>query len=467
MKPRILIVDDEARMQRIFEINLSPKYEVLTSGDGEEALKIAKTQNITLMVTDLKMPGMSGMTLLKEVRRVLPSLPIIIMTAYGTVESAVQAMKDGVVDYILKPIQMDEMELLIEKTLSLLRLEDENRDLRQELKSIYGPQNIVGDHPGMRKIIELIHQVAGTKATVLIKGESGTGKELVARAIHYESDRSSKPFVVINCAAIPSNLLESELFGHEKGAFTGAVKAKRGRLELADRGTLFLDEIGEMPRELQVKILRVLEEQKFQRVGGTQDVEVDNRIIAATNRDLKQAVEAGVFRDDLYYRLNVVTILIPPLRERKEDIPLLVEHFLAKHREAFKKKVGGVSEPALQRLMNYSWPGNVRELENALVRALVLCHSDCLEIGDLPEEFSDEEKGLGAKAPVDKEELKRMKKEAQQKIKEEIEKNFILEALRHGEGNILRSAVRVGMDRRQFQNLIKKYGISKRDFLNE
>ena len=467
MKPRILIVDDEARMQRIFEINLSPKYEVLTSGDGEEALKIAKTQNITLMVTDLKMPGMSGMTLLKEVRRVLPNLPIIIMTAYGTVESAVQAMKDGVVDYILKPIQMDEMELLIEKTLSLLRLEDENRDLRQELKSIYGPQNIVGDHPGMRKIIELIHQVAGTKATVLIKGESGTGKELVARAIHYESDRSSKPFVVINCAAIPSNLLESELFGHEKGAFTGAVKAKRGRLELADRGTLFLDEIGEMPRELQVKILRVLEEQKFQRVGGTQDVEVDNRIIAATNRDLKQAVEAGVFRDDLYYRLNVVTILIPPLRERKEDIPLLVEHFLAKHREAFKKKVGGVSEPALQRLMNYSWPGNVRELENALVRALVLCHSDCLEIGDLPEEFSDEEKGLGAKAPVDKEELKRMKKEAQQKIKEEIEKNFILEALRHGEGNILRSAVRVGMDRRQFQNLIKKYGISKRDFLNE
>jgi len=372
-----------------------------------------------------------------------------------------------VVDYILKPIKMDEMELLIEKTLSLLRLEDENRDLRQELKSIYGPQNIVGDHPGMRKVIELIHQVAGTKATVLIKGESGTGKELVARAIHYESDRSSKPFVVINCAAIPSNLLESELFGHEKGAFTGAVKAKRGRLELADKGTLFLDEIGEMPRELQVKILRVLEEQKFQRVGGTQDVEVDNRIIAATNKDLKQAVEAEAFRDDLYYRLNVFTIPIPPLRERKEDIPLLVEHFLAKHREAFKKKVGGVSEPALQRLMNYSWPGNVRELENALVRALVLCHSDCLEIEDLPEEFSDEEKGQGAKAPVDKEELKRMKKEAQQKIKEEIEKNFILEALRQGEGNILRSAVKVGMDRRQFQNMIKKYGISKKDFLNE
>jgi DNA-binding NtrC family response regulator len=467
MKPRILIVDDEARMQRIFEINLSPKYEVLTSGDGEEALKIARTKNVTLMITDLKMPGMSGMTLLKEVRKVLPNLPIIIMTAYGTVESAVQAMKDGVVDYILKPIKMDEMELLIEKTLSLLRLEDENRDLRQELKSIYGPQNIVGNHPAMRKVIQLIHQVAGTKATVLIKGESGTGKELVARAIHYESDRSSKPFVVINCAAIPSNLLESELFGHEKGAFTGAVKAKRGRLEVADRGTLFLDEIGEMPRELQVKILRVLEEQKFQRVGGTQDVEVDNRIIAATNKDLRHAVETGAFRDDLYYRLNVITIPIPPLRERKEDIPLLVEHFLAKHREGLKKKVSGVSELALRRLMNYSWPGNVRELENALVRALVLCHSDRIEIGDLPEELGGEEKGQEAKPPVDKEDLKRMKREAQQKIKEEIEKKFILDALRHGEGNILRSAVKVGMDRRQFQNMIKKYGISKKGFLNE
>lgn len=467
MKPRILIVDDEVRMQRIFEINLSPKYEVLTSGGGPEALKIARTQNITLMITDLKMPGMSGMTLLKEVHKFLPDLPIIIMTAYGTVESAVQAMKEGVVDYILKPIKMDQMEVLIEKTLSLLRLRDENRDLRQELKSIYGPQNIVGNHPAMNKVIQLIHQVARTKATVLVKGESGTGKELVARAIHYESDRSSKPFVVINCAAIPSNLLESELFGHEKGAFTGAVKAKRGRLELADRGTLFLDEIGEMPKELQVKILRVLEEQKFQRVGGTGDIEVDNRIIAASNKDLKQAVEAGAFRDDLYYRLNVITIPIPPLRERKEDIPLLVDHFLAKHREVFKKKVSRVSEGALQLLMNYSWPGNVRELENALVRALVLCPSDCLEVGDLPEELRGEEKGKEARVPGDKEELKRMKKEAQQRIKEEIEKKFIIEALRQGEGNILRSAVKVGMDRRQFQNLIKKYGVSKNNFMNE
>jgi DNA-binding NtrC family response regulator len=466
MKPKILIVDDEVRMQRIFEINLSPKYEVLTSGDGQEALELVKTQNITLMITDLKMPGMSGMALLKEVRRVLPDLPVIIMTAYGTVENAVQAMKEGVADYILKPIKMDEMEILIEKTLSLRRLKEENRDLRQELKTIYGPGNIVGNHPSMQKVIQLIQQVAGTKATVLVQGESGTGKELVARAIHYESDRSSKPFVVINCAAIPSNLLESELFGYEKGAFTGAVKTKRGRLELADRGTLFLDEIGEMPKELQVKILRVLEEQKIQRVGGTEDMEVDNRIIAATNKDLKQAVEAGAFRDDLYYRLNVFTVLIPPLRERKEDIPLLVEHFLAKHRETFKKKVIGVTERAFPLLMNYSWPGNVRELENFLVRGMVLCGSETIEVGDLPEELRREERGEEAKVPADKEELKRIKKQAQQKIKEEIEKKFVVEALSQGAGNIQRSAGKVGMDRRQFQNLIKKYGISKKDFGN-
>jgi transcriptional regulator with GAF, ATPase, and Fis domain len=307
--------------------------------------------------------------------------------------------------------------------------------------------------------------VAGTKATVLVQGESGTGKEIVARAIHYQSDRASKPFVVINCAAIPSNLLESELFGHEKGAFTGAIKTKKGRLELADQGTLFLDEIGEMPKELQVKILRVLEEQKFQKVGGTQDVEVDNRIIAATNKDLKQAVEGGAFRDDLFYRLNVITISIPPLRERKEDIPLLIEYFFKKHREVFKSRAVGVSEEAMKILTDYSWPGNVRELENTLVRAMILCGSDLIQPGDLPEELEREEGKEELKLPADREELKQMKKEAQQKAKEEIEKRFIIEALRQGGGNVMRSAEMVGMDRRQFQNLLRKYGISRKDFL--
>ncbi|MDO9209506.1 MAG: sigma-54 dependent transcriptional regulator [Deltaproteobacteria bacterium] len=464
MKPRILIVDDEIRMQRIFEINFSPKYEVLTCGDGEEALQVVKTKDVTLMVTDLKMPRMNGMTLLQEVRQIHPELPIIITTAYGTVEGAVQAMKEGAVDYILKPIKMDEMELLIEKTLSVCRLKDENRDLRQELKTLYGPKNIVGSHPAMQRVIQLIQQVAGTRATVLVQGESGTGKEIVARAIHYESDRSSKPFVVINCAAIPSNLLESELFGYEKGAFTGAVKTKRGRLELADKGTLFLDEIGEMPKELQVKILRVLEEQKFQRVGGMEDIEVDNRIVAATNKDLKQAVEIGAFREDLYYRLNVIIIPIPPLRERKEDIPLLVEHFLDKHRGIGKKKNKGISERALKCLMENTWPGNVRELENALLRGLVLCRSDYIEVEDLPEELTIQEKEEEKTVAADRHELKQMKKQAQQKMKEEIEGNFIIEALRKGEGNIQRSAAMVNMDRRQFQNLIKKYGIAKEKF---
>jgi DNA-binding NtrC family response regulator len=467
MKPRILIVDDEVRMQRLFEINLSPKYRVLTSGGGEEALAMVRSGEITLMITDLKMPGMDGMTLLQEVRRAYSDLPIIIMTAYGTVEGAVQAMKEGAVDYILKPIKMEEMELLIEKTLSVRNLQDENRSLRQELQKVYGPANIVGNHPAMQKIIQLISQVSTTKATVLIQGESGTGKEIVARAIHYRSDRASRPFVVINCAAIPGNLLESELFGYEKGAFTGAIKTKRGRLELADQGTLFLDEIGEMPKELQVKILRVLEEQKFQRVGGTEEVEVDNRIIAATNKDLKQAVEAGSFRDDLFYRLNVFALSIPPLRQRKEDIPLLVDYFLKKHREVFKSRAAGVSEDVLKILMNYPWPGNVRELENTLVRAMILCGSDTIQVGDLPVEMKVEQKEGEAKVPAAWQDLKQVKKQAQQKAKAEIEKRFVTEALRQGEGNILRSAERAGMDRRQFQNLIRKYRISRKDFLND
>ena len=464
MKPSILIVDDEVRMQRLFEINLGPRYKILTASKGEEALGIARDQNITLLITDLKMPGMSGLRLLQEARKLLPDLPVIIMTAYGTVEGAVQAMKEGAADYILKPIKMDEMEVLIEKTLTVSRLENENRDMRQELKTIFGPGNIIGRHPGMQKVTQLIKQVAGNKATVLIQGESGTGKELVARAVHYESDRSSKLFVVINCAAIPSTLLESELFGHEKGAFTGAVKTKKGRLELADQGTLFLDEIGEMPKELQVKILRVLEQQKFQRVGGMEDIGVDNRIIAATNKDLKQAVEAGTFREDLYYRLNVITIPIPPLRERKEDIPLLVEHFLKKHRESLNKRVTRVSEEALNLLIDYPWPGNVRELENAIVRALVLCPTDCIERRDLVEDLRQEKKREEAKVPADKQELISMKKEVQKKIKEEMERKFIEEALKQERGNILRAATRVSMDRRQFQNLVKKYGISKKDF---
>jgi DNA-binding NtrC family response regulator len=467
MKPRILIVDDEARMQRLFEINLGPKYEVMTAGDGEQALEVVKSRDVALLITDLKMPGMNGMSLLQEAQRIYPDLPVIIMTAYGTVEGAVQAMKEGAVDYILKPIKMEEMEILIEKTLSVRRLQDENRSLRQELQSVYGPTRIVGNHPAIQRVIQLISQVAGTKATVLVQGESGTGKEIVARAIHYQSDRAGKPFVVINCAAIPSNLLESELFGHEKGAFTGAIKTKKGRLELADQGTLFLDEIGEMPKELQVKILRVLEEQKIQRVGGTGDVEVDNRIIAATNKDLKQAVEAGTFRDDLFYRLNVITISIPPLRERKEDIPLLVDYFLKKHRKVFKSRAAGVSEGALKLLTEYSWPGNVRELENTLVRAMILCGSEFIQPGDLPEELGTEEIKEGMKLPADREGLKQMKKEAQQKAKGEIEKRFIIEALKQGGGNVMRSAELVGMDRRQFQNLLRKYGISRKDFLKE
>jgi DNA-binding NtrC family response regulator len=433
MKPRILIVDDEVRMQRLFEINLSPKYRVLTSGGGEEALA-------------MKMPGMDGMALLQEVRRAYPDLPIIIMTAYGTVEGAVQAMKEGAVDYILKPIKMEEMELLIEKTLSVRNLQDENRSLRQELQKVYGPANIVGNHPAMQKIIQLISQVSTTKATVLIQGESGTGKEIVARAIHYRSDRASRPFVVINCAAIPGNLLESELFGYEKGAFTGAIKTKRGRLELADQGTLFLDEIGEMPKELQVKILRVLEEQKFQRVGGTEEVEVDNRIIAATNKDLKQAVEAGSFRDDLFYRLNVFALSIPPLRQRKEDIPLLVDYFLKKHREVFKSRAAGVSEDVLKILMNYPWPGNVRELEHTIERILILEDGELIQPEHLPSFISGRQ---GDFQVFSDGEL----------TMEELERRYLQFILRRTKGNQSEAARILGINRKTLGQKIQKYNL--------
>jgi DNA-binding NtrC family response regulator len=470
VKYNILVVDDEKNIREgLAKLLEMEGHRSIPAADGQEALAVLEQGEVDLVVTDLKMPNLPGEELLRRAQSVAPGLPVIILTGHGTIESAVQAMKEGAADYILKPIKMDEMEILIEKTLAVSRLEDENREMKLELKSIYGAENIIGAHPLMAGVVDLIRQVADTKTTVLIQGESGTGKELVARAIHVGSGRASGPFVVINCAAIPGTLLESELFGHEKGAFTGALKTKKGRLEVADRGTLFLDEIGEMPRELQVKILRMMEEQKFQRVGGTEDIEVDNRILAATNRDLKKAVEAGSFREDLYYRLKVITISIPPLRERKEDIPILAEHFLRKHRANLRKKASRLTGEALQMLTNHDWPGNVRELENALVRAIVLCPGEVIEPRDLPEEIrgrAEEKRTETPGSPADREKLKQMKKEIQQKVKAEVERKFVVEALRSGKGNVQRSAARVGMDRRQFQNLIKKYGISKEDFVD-
>ena len=465
-KRNILVVEDEVKMRRILEVNLRDKYNVLLASNGDEALDVVKGNDVNLILTDMKMPGKDGISLLHDVKEFAPDIPVILITAYGTIESAVQAMREGAYDYILKPLKMDEIEVVVVKALSYARLIDENRSLREELKSTYGFDNIISINPEMLQILELVGQIADSKATVLIQGESGTGKELVARAIHYDSQRSNGSFIVVNCSAIPRELLESELFGYEKGAFTGATRLKLGSFELADRGTLFLDEIGEMEKELQVKILRALEGYGFMRIGGNESIEVDVRVITATNRDLKEAVEIGDFREDLYYRLNVVCINLPPLRERREDIPLLAAHSMEKYKGEGKREVNEISDEAMKLLERYHWPGNVRELENCILRGMVLAKTGRIEVTDLPEEVVEGAIKAEVPPPRNTEELKLMKKREKERVVGQIEKQFIMEALRRNKGNISRSASDVGMDRRQFQNLIKKYRVFVEDYRN-
>jgi DNA-binding NtrC family response regulator len=464
MKRTILIAEDEEKMRRILEVNLQDQFRVLLAKDGEEALRLFKEKEVNLLLTDMRMPERDGLSLLHEVKRLKPEIPVILITAYGTIESAVSAMKEGATDYLLKPIKMEEVELVIQRALLQTDLIDENRKLREEIKSLYGMDTIISKHPKMNEIMGIVRQVADSKATVLIEGESGTGKELVARAIHFNSQRAGFSFIVVNSTAIPKELLESELFGHEKGAFTGAVKRKIGSFELAHRGTLFLDEIGEIPKELQVKILRAIEGYRFMRVGGTEEIDVDVRLITATHRDLKAAVETREFREDLFYRLHVVSIKLPPLRERKEDIPLLVSHFIEKHKKEVKDKPLEISEKVLQILENYSWPGNVRELENCILRAMLFARSNRIEVEDLPPEVRGEGGEPIVPVPRDSEELRRMKWQLKRKAENEVERVFLIEALKRNKGNISKSALDVGMDRRQLQNLIRKHRIVVKEF---
>ena len=464
MKRTILIAEDEEKMRRVLEVNLQDQYRVLLAKDGEEAFQLFKENEVNLLLTDMKMPEKDGLSLLHEVKRLRPEIPVILITAYGTIESAVSAMKEGATDYLVKPIKMEEVELVIQRALLQSDLLDENRKLKEEIKSLYGIDTIISKHPKMMEIIGIVLQVADSKATVLIEGESGTGKELVARAIHVNSQRAGFPFVVVNSTAIPRELLESELFGHEKGAFTGAGKRKIGSFELAHRGTLFLDEIGEMPKELQVKILRAIEGYRFMRVGGTEEIDIDVRLITATHRDLRAAVEAGEFREDLFYRLHVVSVKLPPLRERKEDIPILVSYFVEKHKKEMKDKHLKFSEKVLQILENYSWPGNVRELENCILRAMVLARSNRIEVEDLPPEVRGEGGEPIVSVPRDGEELKRIKWQLKRKAENEVERVFLVEALKRNRGNISKTALDVGMDRRQLQNLIRKHKIVVKEF---
>jgi two-component system NtrC family response regulator len=385
----ILVVDDEINYLTVMEALLSEAgYEVITSPSGLDALKVAAATDLDLVLTDMKMPKMNGIELLEEMKRLYPDLPVIIMTAYGTVEKAVAAMKKGSFDYILKPFKNEEILATIKKALEYRHLILTNLMLRQDLDKKYGFPSIIGESRAMQEILSLVKRVAQSRATVLISGESGTGKELIARAIHQRSPRAQKTFVSVNCAALTETLLESELFGHERGAFTSAVALRKGRFELADGGTLFMDEVAEMSPALQVKLLRVLQEMEFERVGGAKTIKVDVRVVAATNRELREEVEAGRFREDLYYRLNVVHLHIPPLRERQEDTTLLTTHFLDKYARENARGEVRITPEAVKIMVQYSWPGNVRELENVMERAVILCGNNVITPQDLPAELA-------------------------------------------------------------------------------
>ena len=384
--PTILIIEDEAKMRRLLELNLGDDgFKTLSAGDAETGLKLLGSEPVHLVLTDLKLPGMNGLEFLQTAKQQNPALPIVVMTAFGSVETAVEAMKAGASDYVLKPFSLSEMRMVVHKELDNSRLREENRSLREALGQKYSHPNIVAISPKMQEVLATVERVAQTNSTVLLGGESGVGKDLIARAIHEKSRRASGPFVKINSTAIPENLLESELFGYEKGAFTGATTSKPGKFELADKGTLFLDEIGDVPPATQVKLLRVLQEREFERLGGTRTIKVDVRLLAATNRDLRAALEDGTFREDLYYRLNVVPIDLPPLREHKEDIPGLANLFLARFAKdsGREEKITGISPTAMQLLVGHYWPGNVRELQNVIERACALAAGSQLDVGDI------------------------------------------------------------------------------------
>lgn len=446
----ILIVEDEAKMRRLLELNLGEEgFTTHAAADAETGLKLLSQEKIDLVVTDFKLPGMNGLEFLQAIKRVDAALPVVIMTAYGSVESAVEAMKVGASDYVLKPFSLAEMVLVIRKELDACKLRDENRSLREALGQRYEYANVVAQGEKMQAVLALVERVAPTNSTVLLGGESGVGKDLIARAIHEHSHRASGPFIKINSTAIPENLLESELFGYEKGAFSGAMTSKPGKFELADKGTLFLDEIGDVPPAIQVKLLRVLQERQFERLGGTKTLKVDVRLIAATNRDLRAALEEGTFREDLYYRLNVVAIDIPPLREHKEDIPALANFFLERFAHGSGKPVRGITPAAMRLLMDFHWPGNVRELENILERGVTLSSGPMLEAGDIHLDTRAANHQAGS-APVIPEGM----------TLDKWEQEIIREALRRANGNKSQAARALGLSRNALRYRLSQMGVN-------
>ncbi|MBD3307383.1 response regulator [candidate division KSB3 bacterium] len=465
MPKRILIVDDEKVFSGYLDQILTRKgFEVEVANNGEEALAVVEKAEFDLILSDIKMPKMGGIELLRALREKSQtgrndglSVAVVMMTAHGSIETAVEAMKIGANDYITKPFNAQEVLMVIDKVFEQRRLQQENQYLRGEVLGKYHVENIISQSPKMERIFELIASVAATDSTVLIQGETGTGKELVAKAIHYSSKRQRNNFIAINCGALADNLLESELFGHEKGAFTGAIRQKIGKFELADEGTLFLDEIGNVSPAMQVKLLRVLQEQQFERVGGIRTIETDVRIIAATNEDLEKAVEEGRFREDLYYRINVIPLVLPPLRQRREDIPLLAKHFVENHSHG---RIQAISDEAIQMLMNYDWPGNVRELENIIERSIILERGNTLQHIDLPSR-SHRKSGEGTFLDINAElPLEQVRDHAI----DLVEKEYMQRILRRYRGSIKRAAEHAGLTTRSIHGKMKKYQLRKEDY---
>jgi DNA-binding NtrC family response regulator len=447
--PTILIIEDEAKLRRLLELNLGDDgFKTLSAGDAETALKLLAAEPVHLVLTDLKLPGMSGIEFLHKAKEQNAALPIVVMTAFGSVETAVEAMKAGASDYVLKPFSLAEIRIVVRKELDHSRLQEENRSLREALGQKYSHPNIVARSPKMQEALATVERVAPTNSTVLLGGESGVGKDLIARVIHEKSRRASGPFVKINSTAIPESLLESELFGYERGAFTGATTSKPGKFELADKGTLFLDEIGDVPAATQVKLLRVLQEREFERLGGTRTVKVDVRLLAATNRDLRAALEQGTFREDLYYRLNVVPIDIAPLRERKEDIPDLANLFLARFSKDSGREIRGIKPAAVQLLLGHYWPGNVRELQNVIERACALAPGPDLDVSDIQLDSPRNRANAGGDRFL-----------PDGMTLDQWEDEMIREALKRASGNKSQAARLLGLSRNALRYRLSKIGI--------
>ncbi len=474
----ILIVDDDKSIRYSLKRMMEGRYSILTAQNGEEALERVKGSSPDLIIMDIKMPGRSGIEVLREMKSIDPKSLVIIMTAYGTTETAIEAMKYGAFDYILKPFPIPQMKGLVEKALSLRRMmKQEVIYASAEAEETVEGERIIGSSPRMQEIYKIVGQIAPSDVTVLLRGESGTGKELFARAIYQHSSRSKLPFLPVNCAAIPDTLLESELFGHEKGAFTGATSRRIGKLEQCQGGTIFLDEIGDMSLSTQAKLLRVLQEKRFERLGGTETIRVDIRLIVATNKDLEEAIADGKFREDLYYRLNVVSVMIPPLKERKEDIPDLVSYFLKKFNRELKKGIVGITPPAMAKIASYGWPGNVRQLENVLKRAMVLCQGEWILEDQLlfekgwerreaeeesarknVEDFLDAlfvELSTGPQSSPDLDMIST------------VERGLILRALQKTKGNQLKAAALLGINRSTLRGKMERYNIKKEVLISE